>query len=206
MDNTEGSRAIPQVFRARKNLELCLSNHQMAIVLGSILGDAYIYPQGKICIEHGAKQKNYLFWKYQQCSGIVYTKFSQVVRNDKRSLTSTTSWRIFLKQYFRPLRTIFYQNGKKHIPASLKSWVTPLLLAVWYMDDGYLDKGKYPYLMTENYDFYDLQLLQGMFKQRLYLNWSITNKHRMRLNKDSIVLFFQMIEPYIHLDLRYKLP
>jgi hypothetical protein len=30
----------------------------------------------------------------------------------------------------------------------LKPWFSPLLLAVWYMDDGHLDRNTYPLLMT----------------------------------------------------------
>jgi hypothetical protein len=206
MDNTEGSRAITSVFRARKNLELCLTNRQMSIVLGSILGDAYIYPKGKICFEHSHAQREFLFWKYSELRNLAYSFVAQVRRVDKRTNKPTVSWRFFLRQYFKPLRIAFYQHNRKVIPSDLRSWMSPLLLAVWYMDDGNLDKSKYPILMTENYSKRDLNLLARMLKDSFQLDSKITNKNRIRIKSKSRERFFSLIEPHITKDLRYKLP
>lgn len=206
MDNTEGSRAIRQIFRARKNLVLRLTDKQMEIVLGSILGDAYIYPRGKICIEHGEKQKNYLFWKFSQLKTAAYPKVSQVVRLDKRTNTQTISWRFFLRQYFRPLRRAFYHKRKKVISKAIKAWMSPLLLAVWYMDDGYLDRGKYPILMTDCYSQQDLNFLQNLLRNKFSLNTLINNRGRLRIRSSSTTRFFNLIGSLIHKNLSYKLP
>lgn len=205
MGNTEGSRAISQVYRARKNLILRLSKRQMAVLLGSILGDSYIYPQGKICLEHAQTQKNYLLWKYAQLKSLAYPKVSQVVRTDRRSSRKTISWRFFLKQFFRPLRNSFYVGNRKVVPESLSNWLSPLLLAVWYMDDGYLERGN-PLLMTENFELSDVQRLVAMISEKFKLNCLITSKRRIRIRHSSSKDFFQIIEPFIHKDLRYKLP
>ena len=101
---------IVQEFRARKNLRLTLTFRQMSIVLGSVMGDAYIYPLGKICFEHGNAQRGYLEWKYSELKQVAYPKVSRVSRTDKRSGNITTSWRFFLRQYFRPLREEFYES------------------------------------------------------------------------------------------------
>lgn len=206
MDNTEGSRVITSVFRARKNLELCLTNRQMSIVLGSILGDAYIYPKGKVCFEHSKQQKNYLLWKYKELKNIAYPKVAKVTRKDNRTNQQTISWRFFLRQYFRPLRIVFYQQRKKVVPKNLISWFSPLLLAVWYMDDGHLDRAKYPVLMTECFDNESLKLLTQMLKDKFQLKSIITGKNRLRIKSQNREKFFNLIEPYITKDLKYKLP
>lgn len=206
MDNIEGSQAIFQTFLARKNLKLCVSKQQMYIILGSILGDAYIYPQGKICFEQGEKQKEYLLWKYTQLKTLAYPKIAQVTRLDKPSQRTTTSWRFFLRQYFRPLRQVFYVKHKKIIPISIRDWMTPQLLAVWYMDDGYLDRKKYPVLMTENFSINDLHYVISLLKLKFNLNCNITSKQRIRIQSASAQQFFHLIEPYIHTSLKYKLP
>jgi hypothetical protein len=206
MDNTEGSRAISQIFSVRKNLRLHATDHQMAVILGSILGDAYVYPQGKICFEQADFQKEYLFWKYAQLDNLAYPKVSQVIRTDKRTDTQTISWRFFLRQYFRPLRNAFYHESTKKIPSDLQNWMTSELLAVWYMDDGHLDRGKYPELMTESFSQKDVQLLAKMLKNAFDLDCLVTSKRRIRIPSNHSRRFFFLIEPWIHPNLRYKLP
>ena len=47
-----------------------LSKRQNAIIVGSILGDAYVQATGqknaRLRYEHGGKQKSYLFWKVKE--------------------------------------------------------------------------------------------------------------------------------------------
>ncbi|MBU0978793.1 MAG: hypothetical protein ABIJ03_00290 [Patescibacteria group bacterium] len=206
MDNTEGSQVISQVYSARKNLKLCLTRRQLFILLGSIIGDSYIYPLGKVCFDHSARQKDYLVWKHTELKSIAYPKISCVKRFDKRTKKQTISWRFFLKQYFRPLRQLFYINGKKVIPKDLKGWLSPLLLAVWYMDDGHLDRGKYPLFATEGFSETDVKYLSEILYTEHGLKSIVTSKKRLRIISQSKQRFFQLIEPFIHPNLKYKLP
>ncbi len=45
------------IFTARKNLKLDVSDRQVQILVGCLLGDAYITKLGKIQIEQSDKQK-----------------------------------------------------------------------------------------------------------------------------------------------------
>lgn len=204
--NTEGSRVLTRVFTARKNLTLKLTTRQLSIVLGSVLGDAYIHRRGKICFEHGAFQKDYLFWKYHELKSAAYPKVSKVVRHDRRLDTPTISWRFYLRQYFRPLRRAFYPDDKKVVPLQLQQWFSPLLIAVWYMDDGYLENNAYPFLMTEGFATNDIQRLVFLLHTMQQIESDITSKKRIRISQGSRQRFFQLIEPHIHENLRYKLP
>ena len=56
MSNTVGSLEIPNVLHARKRIFLSVSERQKEILIGCILGDAYITPMGKIRIEQSEKQ------------------------------------------------------------------------------------------------------------------------------------------------------
>lgn len=206
MGNTEGSQVISQTYKARKNLYLHLSKNQLSVVLGSILGDAYIYPQGKICFEQSSVQKEYLFWKYKVLASVAYPKVSKVARLDKRTQTQTTSYRFFLRQFFRPLRDLFYVDNHKTIPTCLTKRFNPLVLAVWYMDDGYLDQNNSVLLMTDSFSSNDTFLLVQMLYANLAIESYITNKNRIRIKRDSLDNFFQLVEPWIHPSLRYKLP
>lgn len=204
MDNTEGSRVISRVYKARKNMCIELTELQLSVVLGSIIGDAYIHPLGKICFEHGSGQMAYLQWKYSQLSTIAYPKIAQVTRYDKRNQKHTISYRFFLRQYFRPLRELFYKETIKVIPNDIVRYFNPVTIAVWYMDDGYLDKGT-PLFMTDSYSQTDIRTLQEGFMS-LGLKCSYASKNRLRISQYSKYQFFQMVEPWIHPSLRYKLP
>lgn len=205
MDNSEGSRVITSTFRARKNLVLHVTDQQMSIILGSILGDAYIHPQGKICFEQAESHKDYLYWKYAQLKNIAYPKVALVTRLDKRTNQQTRSYRFFLRQYFRPLRKVFYNNRKKVVPSSLQRWMTPLLLSVWYMDDGYLDRS-YPQLMTECFSISDIDFLRKSLKDKFNIESIRTSKKRIQIKSNSTSKFFHLVEPFMHETLGYKLP
>lgn len=89
MVNTEGSRVISQTLRVRKNIAYSLSDRQTEILIGSLLGDAYIHPLGKICFEQSSLQQEYLLWKFAEFKNLAYPKIAQVVRLDKRSQSQT---------------------------------------------------------------------------------------------------------------------
>lgn len=206
MDNSEGSQVIPNIYWARKNQKLCLSNRQLAIVLGSILGDAYIYPKGKICFEHSFQQEEYLLWKYRELRNLAYPKIAEVVRVDKRTGMTNSSFRFFLRQFFRPLRKLFYSSSEKIYPRSIDKLMTPLLLATWYMDDGYLERNKYPVISTESFTQIDNLHLSNVFAKCFQLESYITKRRRLRIKGKSAKQFFEIVGPYIHPQLGYKLP
>lgn len=129
---------------------------QRSIVVGTILGDGYLQPTGKskarLRIEHSSKQDFYVQWKHKQLKSLMqsepkilsrYNQYYEKTYNYSRcqSLAQTE---------LGCLRREFYtQKGDKQIPCSIKNLLTPLALAVWYMDDGYLyhrDKTAYIYL------------------------------------------------------------
>ncbi|OHA43116.1 MAG: hypothetical protein A3G03_02380 [Candidatus Taylorbacteria bacterium RIFCSPLOWO2_12_FULL_44_15c] len=72
MGNPVGSLEVPIVLHARKRIFLSLSSRQRDILIGSVLGDAYIAPWGKIRIEHSVKQSEYVYWKYAELKSLCY--------------------------------------------------------------------------------------------------------------------------------------
>ncbi|OHA61964.1 MAG: hypothetical protein A2117_00150 [Candidatus Wildermuthbacteria bacterium GWA2_46_15] len=122
MDNTVGSR-------------------QGDIIIGTLLGDGFLERNGahvRLIMVHSFKQKSYVEWKTQQLinlRGQVLDKRRFDSRTQKfyyySSFRSQTS--PFLEKYYQ----LFYQNGKKIIPSKLPKIITPLILAIWLMDDGY---------------------------------------------------------------------
>ena len=132
------------------------SKEQKAILVGTILGDGYLQKTGKknarLRLEHGDKQKDYLFWKVSQ--------FPKLFQGEPKYLERKHSLSGQIYKYWRhqsnstpelgKWHAKFYEEGKKHIPNNLRDLLQGSLgLSVWYMDDGYYyprDRVSYLYL------------------------------------------------------------
>lgn len=121
---------------ARKNLKLRITDRQLEILVGCLLGDAYIYPRGRIQIAQSSKHHSYVGWKYRELKNLAYGPPTEVERFDQRYAKVYSQTRFWLRQYFRPWRKLFYPRGKKIFPEDFEKYFSPLSLAVWYMDDG----------------------------------------------------------------------
>src|SRR3990167_6129224 len=71
--NTVGSLELPSVLHARKNLSLEMSDFQKEVLIGCILGDAYISKLGKVRIEQSVKEEEYVLWKYSVINSLLYS-------------------------------------------------------------------------------------------------------------------------------------
>ncbi len=113
-----------------------LSETQKQLILGALLGDGSLSePVGgskesaRFRMGHGWKQSDYLDWKVS------------MLENIEHSLSSNSKGSVFAD--FTPLaelgelRQVLYPGeGKKHVSWDYLKALTPLALAVWYMDDG----------------------------------------------------------------------
>jgi hypothetical protein len=204
MDNTEGSRVLSQTLHVRKHLSYVLTDRQTEILIGSLLGDAYIHPLGKICFEQAECQLEYLSWKYREMQNLAYPKIALVTRFDHRKGTITKSNRFFLRQIFQSWRYVWYHSGCKHLPDHLEQWLTPLALAVWYMDDGHLDKGLAPLFACESFSLDETKLLAKILKCKYHFVVYVNKNKRIRFSRQSTKQFIWLVEPYILPCLRYK--
>lgn len=112
-----------------------LSDQQFQVVLGSLMGDGNLSPNPRgrngvrFRLGHGAKQLDYLRWKTALMGNIAHT-----VRENKKGASFVD---------FTPLpelaelrRAVYLGDGKKFLSEEYLKALTPLALAIWYMDDG----------------------------------------------------------------------
>jgi len=112
-----------------------LSDQQWQVILGSLMGDGTISPNRRgrsgvrFRLGHGAKQAAYLDWKVSLLGNIEHT-----VRTNAKGAVFAD---------FTPLpeldelrRAVYLGDGKKHFSWDYLKALTPLALAIWYMDDG----------------------------------------------------------------------
>jgi recombination protein RecA len=121
-----------RVMVAEKHL---LSDHQIQVILGSVMGDGNLSPNRRgrsgtrFRMGHGEQQAEYLDWKVSLLANIPHSR------------SVNTKGAVFAD--FTPLPelaelhdTVYFGDGKKHLTWEYLKSLTPLALALWYMDDG----------------------------------------------------------------------
>lgn len=115
--------------------------YQKSIVIGLILGDGYLYKNGRLQVEQSYKHKEYVIWLYNQLHTLASGKISKVTRTHSKTKKQSTSYRFYTKKLFKDLESIFYTTKvdlkrKKIIPKNLKQLLNSTVLSIWFMDDG----------------------------------------------------------------------
>ena len=187
---------------ARKNQKLVINSRQEDIIIGSLLGDAYITRRGQIQFEQSGKQKEYLYWKHQELGSISYKNISKVERFDKRFSKRYISYRFWTRQYFLSWREKFYKDDKKIVPKDIR--LTPLSLAIWYMDDGCLSDN-HCIIATDGFSKEDIIFLQDAFLKRFLIKSSVKNGSKIAIKRESFNTFFSLVNPYILSSMRHKI-
>jgi hypothetical protein len=111
--------------------------------------------------------------------------------------------------FFNYYHSLFYDSlGKKIIPSNISELLTPIGLAYWAMDDGGKSRSNY-YLNTDSFSLVEIQLLIKVLKDKFELNctYHIKRKgqYRIYILIDSMSKFRQIVAPYFHPSMLYKL-
>ncbi len=112
-----------------------LSDQQFQVVLGSLMGDGNLSPNRRdrngvrFRMGHGAKQVDYLQWKTALLGNI---KHSTRVNDKGATFVDFTP----LPELAELQRAVYLGDGKKFLSEEYLKALTPLALAIWYMDDG----------------------------------------------------------------------
>lgn len=116
-----------------------ITKRQYSIVIGLLLGDGYLYKDGRLQVEQGVKNEQYLKWLYSELQSLSGKLSSNVERIHPKTGTPSLSRRFYTKKYFTDLEVLFYEKKeirKKIIPNKIEQLLDPVVLAVWFMDDG----------------------------------------------------------------------
>ena len=215
-----------ELLRGRKlekyKAKLRLSKTQRALIIGSVLGDGNLRITGRnrqanFIVDHGEKQKDYVFWKYKIMKEWVLTPPKQVTRIYHRDRKrKTISWRFLTISHseFTKFYRLFYPAGKKIIPGSIKKlFDDPLSLAVLVMDDGTRSRESF-FLSTQNFTRNEqerlLECLKANFgiegKINIHSHWKGKTLYRIRINSASLGRLHKLVKPYILPQFRYKFP
>lgn len=192
-----------------------LSPKQRQLIYGSLLGDTTIKFGGRTGNKNGffsvsQTDKDLTLFKYEILKSFVNTEIK--IYEDKRSnrkrvyYFNTISHPIFTSIYDK-----IYVNGIKTVSQGWLEELTPLSLAVWYMDDGSItQKNHQMRISTESFSFREHLLMKNYLKQKWGINPDIKNSPRQNKfilsfkskERDS---FFELIGHFIIPGMRYKI-
>ena len=197
----------------RKQL-LKLTSRQRSILIGTILGDSHFETQNngrtyRLKVEHSLKQLFYVDWMYkefQEWTNSAPRRKAKVVKgveleNYYFQTISVGQFRFYAKQ--------FYVDGHKVVPPQIGRWLTPLALAVWFMDDGSA-KSKYHraiILNTQGFTRKDIKFLIKALKTKYDI------EANFRKQKDGLQLivvgasaeiFYEVVQSNILPGFKYK--
>lgn len=118
-----------------------LSKEQKSLLIGLLIGDGTISSNFVFKLSHSIEQKEYLEWKVK-----LLDKF-KIKNNGIKEYISTCGYNTGKKVLYSQMsviptikalrRTVYIP--KKTITRRLLNWLTPLEIAIWYMDDGHIN-------------------------------------------------------------------
>lgn len=193
---------------------ISLTQRQMNIIAGSLLGDGsisprkyFIKPQRLIC-------KEYLDWHYEELKPFSARLTERWKKQKINHLEKGNSSFIEIPKYlwghaieththacFTELRQKWYPDGIKIIPKDIE--LTPLTLAIWMCDDGsnHAKHGRNLRLHTNCFTFEDVNFL----KEKLFSTFNIesriktyrNNQPELYIFSDSYATFMDLVIPHI---------
>jgi len=188
---------------------------QKQILIGKLLGDAHLETINKgktfrFKFEHSLKQKEYVDWLYKEVKDFassepkIRERFYQgkIYKKYWFNTISSGSFRFYYHQ--------FYDNNKKVVPKLIHKWLTPLCLAVWFMDDGSIKSKecRAKILNTQSFSLEDLKLLQKAMENNFQIK-TILRKQKEGLQiyipAQEVEKFQNIIGDYVIKEMRYKL-
>ena len=197
------------------------------ILLGTTLGDGNISPNGvkkaRLRLGHGICQLDYLLWKIKMLKPLVGSfslgerksqSWSKYTVFGSQTLTSRYLWHIYNDFYFE-------RNGKikKEIHSNVLNRLTPLSIAVWYMDDGCLgiyktrgsNAGKLvpwgAHLATHSFTYQEQELICEYFKRKWDIGFHILKQgdgYFIVSDHKDTRKFLNLVEPHVIERMRYK--
>lgn len=193
-----------------------LTSEEEEILIGTLLGDACLFvpkntnsaPQGSI--RHSLKQKEYCLWKYKKLERLSGVNYEYSILN-KQTEKTYQGICVLIKchEVLQPIYDMFYcgENNKKRITEQIMNKLTPLGLAVWFMDDGSKCGNSYK-LCTNGFTEEDVRKAILILKERFNLDCNVhfdKKKPIIYIRAKSTKIFNSLVEKYIHPELTYKL-
>lgn len=158
--------------------EMLLTQEQKEIIIGTIFGDGSINSAGNLRIGHSTNQYPYIYWLHHKLKSISFNLCSN-------SKTNSFSFGTRSLNFLKDLRKKLYPYGTKIVTEDVLWLLTPLSLAIWFMDDGGL-MGSQNFLSTEGFTHADRKIITDYFWNK----WKLTTTIRRHFSKKQSKYYY----------------
>jgi uracil-DNA glycosylase len=188
-----------------------LSQVAFEVAVGSLLGDGSIIQKNAyLGIVHSRDQQEYAHWKAQalaELRPVVYPGTCTAKKGGEPHLTTVCRTRA--SRSLRILRGKFYGEGGKRVPNELR--LTPRILAIWFLDDGYTrirpEKRPVAEIAAHSFSNEDISRLVARLRADLGLEAYTRESSLGRIHFDvrATERLCEIIAPFCPQGMRYKL-
>lgn len=219
MDNIVGSQIRiskfePKIWASRK-LNLELTKDQFSLIIGSLLGDGTMrIGQGSINAnfktEHGLKQKDLVFCKYEILKPWVFTEPKLSYRYNEDGSKYQKSWwfRTVRHSKLTEIQKLFYFKGKKIVPRNISMFLDSSALAWWIMDDGSYSQSRID-ISTYSFKLSEIKKLIKVVQDKFFIIANYYRDrdkgHRLYFNVTETKKLVKVISPYMIDSMKYKI-
>jgi hypothetical protein len=196
----------PREVRSR----LKLSDRQQAVLAGTILGDGCVAKHGRhhrLHIKHKEAHRALAEWKHGVFREFISMKphvFDQCL-NGRRYPCVQFATRTHPE--FTEWHSRFYQGRRKIVPLNIASYLSPLAVAVWFMDDGAADYAGITF-QTHSFSVEEVRLLADVLRTEFHLTVGLRanrGANILYVPSRSIQRFRGIVEPHLVSGFEYKL-
>jgi hypothetical protein len=197
----------------------------LELMIGNLLGDGSLEKRSKstrFVFSQAGKNQEYLYWLHAQYAAYGYCSENipkQSVQIGKGNIVHRRlRFRTWSYTSLNWLYDDFYKSPVgilipwKKIPEKIDKWLTPVCLAVWFMDDGSAGSPSGGLkIATHCFAQADLIRVQKALQTKyhlsssLYLNKKNSSQYVLAFGQKDATTFAKVISPWIHPSMRYKL-
>ena len=194
---------------------LKLSKLQRQILIGTLLGDGHLDTQDegrtyRLKVEHSSAQREYLEWLHSNFSEWVRSGIYEKKRDDGREHIGFNTYSHGALRFYAHQ---FYDGKKKRIPVQIGKLLSPIALAVWFMDDGSWKSDSHRTFIIHTVGFARNELervkeaLKKHFGVEVNLHKQKEKYWRLYVSANSAEKFAKLVRPYVSLvpSMLYKL-
>jgi recombination protein RecA len=193
-----------------------LSDFQWEVIRGSLMGDGalsrtkrsdFMDSGVRFRMGHGAKQALYLDWKASLFANVPMCRST----NEKGDVYTDLTPLVELAELRREL---YGPQGRKELSWDFLKRLTPLSLAIWYMDDGHLDVRNKAGTSARIQVCVQAMAAESRERLREHLRDTFDLDVQLRSVRHKAILVFskvaaeefqELVAPYVHPSMDYKL-
>jgi ubiquinol-cytochrome c reductase cytochrome b subunit len=196
----------------------------ISIIIGALLGDGHLEKRingrgTRVKFEQSEKNMEYLMWFHNYLATRGYCRLEKPVVRKIIKKNGLVFFHYSINSYsfvsFNWIHEMFYKRDFltnkliKIIPLNLEEYLTPFVLAIWFMDDG-SKLGKGAKIAVNCFNYSEIEFLSSILKRKYKLDSSIHKagkgkKFTLYIPKKSMTVFSSLVKPWMLPSMTYKL-